>query len=279
MQRKSGFTLIELLVVIAIIAILAAILFPVFAQSREKARQATCVNNEKQMGLGLMQYTQDYDEHFPFNQYFGDPGVWKDQHVWGDLVYPYVKSGDRSTNAVGKAVAWGVGGIFTCPSYREPTQNGQYGVHLALMPDGTAQWNTKPVITVSQAALDAPAERIMVAEKGVNGSKSSGNWNFFSFITDEPFWISSSLNPGASGQPTNANYKHCDLGECLYKGDCDYALTSGITDSPGCGTYPRYRHHGTTNTLFADGHVKAFARGRIDWYRNIYLPGIMSAIY
>ena len=61
---KKAFTLIELLVVIAIIAILAAILFPVFAQAREKARQASCLSNEKQIGLGLMMYTQDYDETY-----------------------------------------------------------------------------------------------------------------------------------------------------------------------------------------------------------------------
>src|SRR5919112_981167 len=64
-QRENrGFTLIELLVVIAIIAILAAILFPVFARARENARRASCQSNLKQIGLGLMQYTQDYDERF-----------------------------------------------------------------------------------------------------------------------------------------------------------------------------------------------------------------------
>ena len=65
MQSKRGFTLIELLVVIAIIAILAAILFPVFAQAREKARQTSCTSNLKQVGIALMIYTQDYDETFP----------------------------------------------------------------------------------------------------------------------------------------------------------------------------------------------------------------------
>src|SRR3954449_5967067 len=63
--RKLGFTLIELLVVIAIIAIMAAILFPVFAQAREQARKASCQSNLKQLGLGLAMYTQDYDETYP----------------------------------------------------------------------------------------------------------------------------------------------------------------------------------------------------------------------
>src|SRR5712691_2053452 len=85
-ERRKGFTLIELLVVIAIIAILAAILFPVFAQARDKARQTTCLSNTKEMALAILQYTQDYDETFPRDTYDGQK-TW-----WMDYVQPYIKS-------------------------------------------------------------------------------------------------------------------------------------------------------------------------------------------
>src|SRR5450432_3744586 len=73
-RRRKGFTLIELLVVIAIIAILAAILFPVFAQARESARKTSCLSNQKQIGLGFLMYTQDYDSAFPSTRH-GSVGV------------------------------------------------------------------------------------------------------------------------------------------------------------------------------------------------------------
>jgi prepilin-type N-terminal cleavage/methylation domain-containing protein/prepilin-type processing-associated H-X9-DG protein len=88
-SRNNGFTLIELLVVIAIIAILAAILFPVFAQAREKARQTSCLSNLKQMGVGLMMYSQDYDEELP-PAWIG--GAFPGYARWMDVVQPYVKN-------------------------------------------------------------------------------------------------------------------------------------------------------------------------------------------
>jgi len=92
MLKKSGnkaFTLIELLVVIAIIFILAAILFPVFARARENARRASCMSNLKQIGLGILQYTQDYDERYPVAQENGTP---REIVGWADAAQPYIKS-------------------------------------------------------------------------------------------------------------------------------------------------------------------------------------------
>lgn len=89
MKKKVGFTLIELLVVIAIIAILAAILFPVFARAREKARQTQCASNMRQMGIGVQMYLQDYDETFPLDSHTGTNAPW----VWIRAIEPYVKTG------------------------------------------------------------------------------------------------------------------------------------------------------------------------------------------
>src|SRR5476651_72071 len=100
---KKGFTLIELLVVIAIIAILAAILFPVFARARENARRASCQSNLKQLALSLHMYTQDYDERMP-RPYTGDntitPLAWYQSGAngygiptWVDELFPYIKNG------------------------------------------------------------------------------------------------------------------------------------------------------------------------------------------
>lgn len=100
-NKKIGFTLIELLVVIAIIAILAAILFPVFARARENARRSSCQSNLKQIGLGLLQYSQDYDEAQPLTAFGGGgPSNYPTRYKWMDAIYPYVKSEQ----------------IFTCPS-------------------------------------------------------------------------------------------------------------------------------------------------------------------
>jgi len=129
-SRNRAFTLIELLVVIAIIAILAAILFPVFAQAREKARGASCLSNLKQIGLGINMYMQDNDENFPMLQWW-DKGTGKVvQMSWYAAIYPYIKNGDHFTDGT----SWGTDGIYKCPS-RPRVQSGNYGVHQDLFTD------------------------------------------------------------------------------------------------------------------------------------------------
>src|SRR5690348_12670532 len=101
-RSRSAFTLIELLVVIAIIAILASILFPVFARARENARRASCQSNLKQIGLGMMQYTQDYDEKLPSNYIYSTPST---PRWWPDLIQTYIKNHQ----------------VYICPSDSNPT--------------------------------------------------------------------------------------------------------------------------------------------------------------
>ncbi len=122
MRAGRGFTLIELLVVIAIIAILAAILFPVFARAREKARETTCLSNVKEISLGLIMYLSDYDSRFPKRSYqvAGTPGC-SGKHFWPRVVAPYIGTGDGASSS-GKD-------LWRCPSYRELVQNWYCGAY------------------------------------------------------------------------------------------------------------------------------------------------------
>lgn len=252
---KRAFTLIELLVVIAIIAILAAILFPVFAQAREKARQITCVSNLKQIGLGVMMYQQDYDETFPMTHYNDAKG---NEVRWYNEVGPYIKNGNIYAY---DGYYSGAGGIWSCPSAPAP-QPGGYGVNYSLFRDGTP-YGTPEAITL--ASLDTPTQTIEVCEKGEN----DGNSSWLQFQTWEGNWT-------AIGGGTAANnYAYPDHLDILPSHDCDYQYSSNYPSYAnwnGCSMMPRYRHSLQSNFLFGDGHVKSMARGAVNWYVNIYVP-------
>ena len=116
MRGRHGFTLIELLVVIAIIAILAAILFPVFARAREKARETSCSSQLRQLGLALHMYAQDYDEQFPFDNYIGNP-----HPMLLNGLYPYVKN--RNLFYCPSAQALEAGANVKPPTYQGPADS------------------------------------------------------------------------------------------------------------------------------------------------------------
>jgi len=180
---RRGFTLIELLVVIAIIAILASILFPVFARAREKARQTSCLSNVKQMTTAAMEYAQDYDEGLPICMpYFilpsvpGDPGQ---QYYWFDVISPYVKNSQ----------------IFRCPSLKKNGDTGTskttFGVDLSAIGYG---WNIGTTSGAGQDGLgfftpcrwcslgDAP----LPAETVVLGDVANHRWDSVFFFDPQP---------------------------------------------------------------------------------------------
>jgi len=277
MMKKEGFTLIELLVVIAIIAILAAILFPVFAQAREKARAITCTSNEKQMGLGILQYLQDNDEQFPMCQYSNAATQtgWED---WELAIYPYIKNGAPKNN--------GLGGIWTCPSWPGAPIEAEYGINFELSMGGTGTYDAgKPtyhIMTMNDAQLTTPADTALVMEHGTAayGSPANPGWGTDTleyFDPTESNWTAP-VGPIVNGQPTN-NSTHLEL---QYDLDCALTDTRAICGNgwgPSPGTMQRYRHTQTSNTLFCDGHVKSIHRGGLDWFKNIYIQGVYESWY
>ncbi len=147
-MKQKGFTLIELLVVIAIIAILAAILFPVFAQAREKGRQAACLSNVKQISLALMMYAQDYDECYPMAQDW-DNGHGVTYCYWFASLYSYVKSKD----------------VFYCPSFRNRDFN-TVGVDTDYLLNAICSHG------YSMSVISKPGDQICIAERAENYADS-----------------------------------------------------------------------------------------------------------
>ena len=199
---KKAFTLIELLVVIAIIAILAAILFPVFARARENARRASCQSNLKQIGLGILQYVQDYDEKYPrsrtanvaFNGFNNNTAPW---HL---VIQPYVKSVQ----------------LFQCPS------------------NTAAGSGTKMSFTNNGSGDQIPVSYVCA------GTDYATYWGGRAMMTQTYSAAASEVN-----FPTTTIM----VGESLQRQDPEYF-----------DNYNEMRmqnHLGTTNFLFADGHVKS----------------------
>ncbi len=229
LRTKNAFTLIELLVVIAIIAILAAILFPVFARARENARRTSCISNLKQIGLGIIQYTQDYDEHYPATR----QGVSNSTgNAWPYLVQPYVKSSQ----------------LFTCPSDTSSaningawSKNG-YQFHTSYM----YSEDIGPVFSISSpptgggvnaAAIESASTTVMAFDGGTQGSSTEMDISKWP-QKPSPFICRSFVDANTRNPP-----------------------------GPGSGSDyggPMVRHLETVALLFADGHAKALRPEK--WY-------------
>jgi len=261
---RAAFTLIELLVVIAIIAILAAILFPVFAQAREKARQATCISNHKQIGLALLQYVGDYDETYPqaWSTGYGN--------IWYNMVQPYIKNGDQYNG-----VAYGKGGVWDCPSFPEDFGQAQkFGSTDGLFINNSNADPASPRSAWPITVIDSPAEKIIVAEKGRNNHPLATPRGFESFIAMQWWWADSVMD-GTVYNPSKDN-SNVSINSTNNRDNEPGVQIAGEFDRWEGGRTVRYRHNGTATCLFADGHVKGMTKGSIKWYRNIYIKDVFE---
>jgi prepilin-type N-terminal cleavage/methylation domain-containing protein len=280
MKNKRAFTLIELLVVIAIIAILAAILFPVFAVAKEAAKKTQSLSNVKQIALAVIMYTGDYDDIIPQSEYGRNEDGSVDPHVqWYAVVYPYVKNGDRSHGASGVDQSWGKDGIFRSPGQPKSTNDTNpqagghsYGAHHSLFVDN--YWNigeATPNPGVGMGEIAAPADKILIMEKGANDTVSG--WGYPWFHDWQQMWVGRICN--TAGDPNTVYRDGVDVytpGSSVYSPLFDSDCVRSINDSAWeCGAHARYRYTRTAPTAFADGHAVAMRKGAIRWFKNIWI--------
>jgi len=232
-RRREGFTLIELLVVIAIIAILAAILFPVFAQAREKARASSCMSNNKQISLAFSMYKQDYDETYP-------PAVDPVSLLWWEnLVTPYIKGGN-------------VGGILTCPS--ASTRAYAYGMNWSMSgaSDASASRPSDTILTADAAQAPKSANTTTVKTDPAYGLPAAAPYFLYTYPgAGEALWNTPPNFKSVKGDPNATILLSKESGGTIPDDDGN--------DAQG---YFRYRHNQGVNAAFADGHAKYQREGK-----------------
>jgi prepilin-type N-terminal cleavage/methylation domain-containing protein/prepilin-type processing-associated H-X9-DG protein len=237
LSNRRAFTLIELLVVIAIIAILAAILFPVFAQAREKARQTSCLSNVKQIGLGVMMYCQDYDETMPIGGYWVDAVGGPQESRWYWDVEPYIKS--RLIRA--------------CPSNpfaknirSDNKWDSNFGINANIT--GWERWaNPKPL-----AAFATPADTVLLTETStllVSWIAPSPNISNAAILRDPKRWKElGAWSCDWDVQPPDQWDYHAEVGWWDNARPYDQVTM--------WERWPMPIHNGGANVAFCDGHAK-----------------------
>ena len=245
-RQHHGFTLIELLVVIAIIAILAAILFPVFQKVRENARRASCQSNLKQLGLAFVQYSQDADEKYPGGTAPVGDYNYGEGTGWAGQIYSFVKSN----------------GVFVCPD--DSYEIISYGYNQNIATGGTG---TVPGTPAALADFSASTQTVLLDEVSCWGNGyalPSVPGETVSPIADGLAWA----NPGSAGSGPRPQ---CNLGACNIGTDNAVGILAGNPGAVGGGTQ-RPRHSDNANYLMADGHVKWLRGSSVSPGRNAADP-------
>ena len=285
MKRNYAFTLIELLVVIAIIAILAAILFPVFAQAKVAAKKTSSISNVKQLGTSTNIYLADNDDIFPMSEYGGN-GTAAPYIPWTTALYPYVKNGDYGLNPTEPTVtisrSYGNAGIFRAPAnpraQAPAAQNHEgafsYGVHHTIFANNFGHDGSDPQVnrSMSQTSIDGVASKIMMLEKGTNNA--GAGWNYPWFMDWQQQWVGAICT--VAGDPNTRFRDGVDVytpGTTVYDPRFDTDCGSSSGGAWECAAHPRYRYTLTSPAVFADGHAKAMKKGAIKWFENIWVDG------